>query len=117
VHYEGEDFVCHKGVAEGSADPLAVARLVAGLERLEFAKMPDYVQRDVTDLPMATLSLARGEAVHRVQHYHGDHSAPGVLGRIEDRIDAVAGTAQWVGAAAAGSSSSCEVANASEGRG
>lgn len=47
-------------------------------------------------MPSATTSLSIAGKNHKVEDYHGNPCAPAILRTLEDRIDAVAQSAQWV---------------------
>ena len=53
----------------------------------------DYTHRDVTDKPSAII----GFEDKTVRHYHGDHSAPEALTKLEDRFDQIVDIQQWIG--------------------
>ena len=97
VEFHGEAYVCDSRPAPIVVDPGLVAQLVDGLTTIRFEKMPSYTRIDVTDHPGATLTLKTPNALHVVEHYHGDRAAPRLLNLIEDRIDEVSESSRWVG--------------------
>ncbi len=97
VTSSGERFVCAQPPPATRVSRDAVARLFAGLRAVEFARMPNYTRVDVTDHETVAVVAVRAGLEHEVRHYLGDRGAPGALARMERRIDALAGTAHWIG--------------------
>jgi hypothetical protein len=97
VEFRGEAFVCNTEPPPVKVDSELVKRLVAGLVSLNYFELPNYIAQNATDDFTAIVTLTYSGQSHVVEHYHGDYSAPRLLGWIEDRIDAVAGTAAWIG--------------------
>jgi hypothetical protein len=67
--------------------------------RHKFAALKDkYVDHDATDHPGADISfMPHPDSTRKtVEHYHGDDDAPRKLLEIEDAIDDIAGTAEWI---------------------
>jgi hypothetical protein len=76
-----------------------VQGLVAEMEQANYFKLTvpkDCPEGIWSDMPSATTSLTIAGKSHEVEDYHGNPCAPAVLRTLEDRIDAVAQSAQWV---------------------
>ena len=57
-----------------------------------------YMTQDVTDNPYVITSITFSDGTtKRIEHYHGDLSAPEELTALEELIDDTANVAQWVG--------------------
>jgi hypothetical protein len=99
VEYNGLDFVDVTGPQTANIDPAAVQSLGDAIARAGYLDFEDaYTNQDVTDLPTVITSITFADGTtKRVNHYHGDQSAPDVLTELEDRIDETANSAQWVG--------------------
>jgi hypothetical protein len=99
VEYNGIDFVEVTGPQTANIDAATAQSLgdaIAGAGYLDFEDA--YTNQDVTDLPYVITSITYADGTtKRVEHYHGDQSAPEVLTQLEDRIDETANSAQWVG--------------------
>ncbi len=94
VDYHGERFVVTQGDASGqlTAEQMTALRRAfadAGWDGFE----TDYTHRDVTDNPSAIIRFED----KTVSHYHGDHSAPEALTKLEDRFDQIVDVEQWIG--------------------
>jgi hypothetical protein len=92
VVFDGEHAVKVLGRSSAQLTPARLGELVARLERSSFAQWKDFVSQDMTDQPGAVLTF-RGKTV---RHYHGDEKAPPELKQLEDEVDALIGTSQWV---------------------
>lgn len=97
VVYTGTGYVATRGRQEGQISTAQVQELLAFFNKVEYTTLkPEYTDYQITDLPYAETSLTVGGQTHRVNHYHGDRSAPEKLRLLEDRIDAVVNSAQWI---------------------
>lgn len=99
VHYNGLNFVEVTGEQTSQIDPAAVQALADEMAAAGYFDWADeYLNQEVTDHPyvITSITLADG-TTKQINHYHGDFSAPEALTALEDRIDEVAGSAQWVG--------------------
>jgi hypothetical protein len=97
VVYTGTGYVATRGRQEGHISTAQVQELLAFFNKVAYtALQPEYTMYEITDLPYATTSLTVDGQTHRVNHYHGDRSAPEKLRLLEDRIDAVVNSAQWI---------------------
>lgn len=90
VRFKGERFVKVTEPVEARLSEAQVQAISQRLQRVDF-KWTDYTQRDETDLP--TVVLTHG--ARTLRHYLGDRTAPVALKRLEDDLDALAGTQQW----------------------
>jgi hypothetical protein len=97
VRYEGRAFVNVVGEARGQVAPEEVARLVARFDEIGFDRLRDRYEAQVTDLPTYTVSIRRGDQVKTVVDYAGTAvGMPQAVRALQDEIDRVAGTGQWV---------------------
>ncbi len=93
VEFTGERAVLVEGKSTSKLDADAVAKLVARIEGSGFASWNAlYATRLVTDLATVELTY-KGRTI---RHYLGDSKAPLELTQLEDEIDALIGTSQWV---------------------
>jgi hypothetical protein len=97
VEFKGEDYACVLGAAETNVSASDVQRLVAGLAAVGYERMANFTSRDWTDHPTVIITLRTDGRIHTVNHYLGDNAAPRLLRMIEERIDTVASTGQWLG--------------------
>jgi hypothetical protein len=99
VTYTGRQFVKLVGTATSQIPLADVQSLVDEMERSDYFHLtvPDTCPQGMaTDNPTATTSLQIAGKSHVVTDYHGAPCAPAVLRTLEDRIDSVAQSAQWV---------------------
>ena len=104
VRFEGKSHVSHPGSAVGQ---IPKGRLDSLRTELEGAGYFDFEEQYVpgssacgnaaTDLPTVTTSVTLDGRTKRIEHYRGCAGAPQALGRLEERIDEVLNTAQWIG--------------------
>ena len=99
VAYSGRQFVKVVGTASAQVPVSDVQGLVNEMEQANYFSLtvPETCAQGIaTDHPTATTSLTLAGVTHSVVHYSGNLCAPAVLTTLEDRIDAVAHSAQWV---------------------
>jgi hypothetical protein len=93
VTFVGERFVRVTGTAKGQLSREVLAKLTARLEGSAFLSWKAaYTNQLVTDQPSANLTY-KGRTI---RHYQGDETAPKELTQLEDDVDALIGTSQWV---------------------
>lgn len=98
VVYTGSEFVDTKGTRVSGISAEKVNLLVSEFERIGYFSLNDsYETPMATDLPTSATSITLGGKTKRIIHYHGDFSAPEGLTALENRIDEVANSSQWVG--------------------
>lgn len=97
VRYEGRAFVNVVGVARAQIPPDEVARLLERFESVGFESLQDRYHAQVTDVPTYTVSLRRGDRTKTVVDYGGMAvGMPQDMRDLQNEIDRVAGTSQWV---------------------
>jgi hypothetical protein len=98
VRWEGTRFVKVVGKAEAKLPAATVDKLVEAFKSAGYFALADkYTRYDITDHPSAITSFDDGTRKKKIQHYHGDRSAPEALSQLETRIDELAGTARFIG--------------------
>jgi hypothetical protein len=97
VVYTGTGYVQTRGRQEGKISTAQVQELLAFFNQVEYTTLkPEYTDYQITDLPYVKTSLTVDGQTHSVNHYLGDRSAPAKLQLLEDRIDQIVNTAQWI---------------------
>ena len=97
VIYEGKDFVEVKGTAEKTISQDQIDKLVTEFEKADYFSLKDsYTERTITDAPTVITSIDINGKTKRIEHYHGDFTAPGKLTELEDRIDEIVDSKQWI---------------------
>jgi hypothetical protein len=97
VAYEGKDFVEVKGPAETTISQDQIEKLIVEFEKADFFSLKDsYAERTITDAPTVITSITVDGKSKTVEHYHGDLSAPEKLTALEDRIDDIVNSDQWI---------------------
>lgn len=97
VRYEGRRFVDAVGVRTATIPREDVARLVSRFDDIGFENLRDAYRAQVTDLPTYTVTLTRNGRTKTVVDYGGTGAGmPESVRELQDEIDRVAGTAQWV---------------------
>lgn len=93
VEFNGRRYVSVEGPASSHLSAEALATLTARLEQAPLGEWKSgYDTRTTTDEADVKLEL-RGR---RISHYLGDASAPASLTQLEQDLDALLQTAQWV---------------------
>jgi hypothetical protein len=97
VHYEGRRFVNVVGARTATIPREDVARLVARFDDIDFTNLRDAYRAHVSDLPTYTVALTRDGHTKTVVDYGGIGAGmPESVRTLQNEIDRVAGTAQWV---------------------
>jgi len=97
VMYNGLEFVAITGRHMANLTEDKIQRLIGAFKKADFFSLNNsYVEFMRIEDPFAITSLTINGRKKRVRHYHGDNSAPHQLGILEDEIDEIVGTDQWV---------------------
>lgn len=97
VVYLGIDHVAVTGVQTTTIDASQVELLVVEMTAFGYFDWQDeYTTMTITDQAYVVTSLSTPEQYKHIVRYDGDANAPVGLLRIEDRIDAIVNSAQWV---------------------
>jgi heat shock protein HslJ len=98
VEYEGIDFVEVEGKQSSNIGANAVSELVGAFVDAGYFDWNDaYNEYYITDMPSAITSITLDGEQKQIEHYAGDESAPEALMKLEELIDSVANSAQWIG--------------------
>ncbi len=97
VVYQAEDFVKGKRVEREKIPQAKIRELIdefvaAGY----FFFLESYSEIEVTCQSWITTSIAIGDMHHSITRYSGDLKAPKKLRELENKIDEIANSAQWV---------------------
>jgi len=97
VRYEGRRFVNVVGHRISTIPREDVARLVHRFEEIGFDRLAGAYRAQVTDLPTYVVSITRDGRTKSVVDYGGQSAGmPQSVRDLQDEIDRVAATAQWV---------------------
>ena len=97
VRYEGRRFVNVIGQRTASIAREDVERLVRSFDEIGFDGLQSAYRSQATDLPTYVVSITRNGSTKTVVDYGGTGACmPRTVRDLQDEIDRVAGTAQWV---------------------
>ena len=97
VVYEGKDFTKIRGRAETTISQAKIEQLVSEFEKIKYFSLNDnYTERTITDAPSVITSITIDGKTKSIEHYHGDFSAPETLTQLEDKIDKIVNSDQWI---------------------
>lgn len=97
VIYEGMRFVRIEGTVKTTISEHKIQQLVSEFQRIDYFSLEDsYEEHNATDMPSAITSITINGKTKTIRHYHGDFSAPEELTKLEDRIDEIVNTDQWI---------------------
>ena len=97
VVYEGISFVKVEGVITTSISEDKIKQLVSEFQKIDYFSLKDnYEEHNATDMPSTITSYTVDGKKKTVSHYHGDLSAPKQLAELENRIDGIVNSHQWV---------------------
>lgn len=94
--FEGISFTRILGFKMVMLPEATIKELVSTIEEADFFSLGDYVVKPDPDNVTVTLSVTSKGRTHTVEHYYSDPSAPPELVDLEDRVDELLGTPQWV---------------------
>jgi len=97
VVYEGKRFVKVTGTRTTTISQTAARKLIADFQKLNYFKLQDSYTGGHTDAPSAITSLTIGKKQKTVNHYLASPNAPTQLTELENQIDAVVNSKQWIG--------------------
>ncbi len=97
VVYEGKRFVKITGTRTTTISQQAVRKLIADFQKIHYFKLQDNYTGGHTDAPSAITSLTMGKKQKTVHHYLPSPDAPSQLTELENKIDAVVNSKQWIG--------------------
>ena len=97
VVYEADDFVKGKRVERKKIPQAKVRELIAEFVAAGYFSLREsYSQMDCTCQSWITTSITIGNVQKSITRYSGDLSAPKALCDLENKIDEIANSAQWV---------------------
>jgi hypothetical protein len=97
VTYEGRRFVKIEGTRTITINEEKIRQLLSEFQRVDYFSLDDsYEEFGATDMPSAITSLTINGKTKTVRHYHGDFTAPEQLTELEDRIDEIVNSDQWI---------------------
>jgi len=97
VIYEGKEFDKTTGEKERNISEEQIRQLVSEFDKIGYFSLSDsYEERTITDAPSTITSITIDEKTKSIKHYHGDFSAPELLTELENRIDEITNSAQWI---------------------
>lgn len=97
VVYEGTRFVKVTGTRTTTISQTAVRKLIAEFQKINYFNLQDSYTGGHTDAPSAITSLTMGKKQKTVNHYLPSPDAPTQLTELENKIDAVVNSKQWIG--------------------
>jgi len=97
VIYAGEEFVKTEGIQESTISEDAIQQLITEFEKADYFSLKDsYTAFGVSDMPFVNTSITIGGKTKAINHYLGDRSAPEQLTKLENKIDEIVNSAQWI---------------------
>ena len=97
VVYSGEQFVNVRGEQRAQVSPEAVRALIVRFDEIGFDDLQDEYRAPVSDHPTFTVTLERNGRSKTVIDYAGVNAGmPRAVRDLQDEIDRVANTAQWI---------------------
>lgn len=102
VRFKGTRFVSDTTEQKTKVAPESVAGLRRQIDGAGFSALPNYVNGEQacgrwhTDAPRVTMTVTDGDKTHTVIHDYGCSDVPPILKTLEQAVDSVAQTAQWM---------------------
>jgi hypothetical protein len=102
VIYEGQYFVTVEGIRKAKLEAEQIQALVTAFEHANFFGLRDNYAAPATDLPSVDISITINGRSQKIRHYgmltcNGElDSAPQELCDLENKIDAIVNSSQWV---------------------
>jgi HEAT repeat protein len=95
VHYQGRKNVGVIGARTKKLTPAQLAQLIAAFDKAGYFSLRDRYEDGPTDNTWTITSFTRGGRTKKVEHYMVA-TAPPALSELENQIDAIVGTHEWV---------------------
>jgi hypothetical protein len=97
VIYSGVQFVKITGIQETTISMDAVDQLLMEFEKADYFSLNDsYIKFGKSDMPSANTSITLGGLTKAINHYLGDLTAPKSLTELENKIDEIVNSDQWI---------------------
>ena len=97
VVYGGEEFVAVKDRVEATITREKIEQLVLEFEAIDYYSLDDnYIERTITDAQTVVTSITIDGKTKVIEHYHGDFDAPENLTALENKIDEIVNSNQWI---------------------
>jgi len=97
VIYAGVQFVKTTGIQETKISMDAVNQLILDFEKADYFSLKEsYTKFGKSDMPSANTSISIGGRTKAIKHYLGDLTAPKQLTELENKIDEIVNSAQWI---------------------
>ena len=97
VVYEGKDFAQTRGRAEATVSQEQIEQLISEFEKADYFSLNEsYIEKTITDAETVITSITLNGRTKTIEHYHGDFSAPEKLTELEDKIDEIVNSGQWI---------------------
>jgi hypothetical protein len=96
VIYEGINFVKIRGQRSTKISAKQFRQLVTEFQQVNYLSLKDNYQGGPTDFPSAITSITVGKQQKKVNHYQGSPEAPKNLTELENKIDKIVNTRQWI---------------------
>jgi len=97
VVYEGIRFVRIEGTRTTTISEEKIRQLITEFQSADYFSMDDsYEELNATDMPSAITSITINGKTKTVKHYHGDFSTPRELTELENKIDQIVYSDQWI---------------------
>jgi len=97
VIYDGAEFVSVQDRVETTITEEKIKQLVLEFEAIDYFSLDDnYTERTITDAQTVVTSIMIDGKSKVIKHYHGDFNAPEKLTALEDKIDEIVNSSQWI---------------------
>lgn len=97
VVYEGENFVKVTGKQISKISQGKVRKLIDEFYEINYFSLKDsYEEHMITDLATVITSITINGKTKTVRHYHGDMNTPKELTQLENKIDEIVNSSQWI---------------------
>lgn len=97
VIYIGKEFVKTKGKHKINIGDGKIRELISEFEKIHYFQLKgSYEDEEVSCSSTTITSIAINGKTKTIRHYHGDSSAPEKLTYLEDKIDEIINSNQWI---------------------
>ncbi|MBI4854667.1 MAG: hypothetical protein HY819_22945 [Acidobacteria bacterium] len=96
VVYRGEKFVKVVGERTTNIEREKIEKLIADFEKSSYFNLEDKYEGGPTDATSVVTSITLGNRKKTINNYHASPSSPAILRDLENKIDAIANSGQWL---------------------
>jgi hypothetical protein len=95
--FEGKEYVKTTGIKQTTVSKSVVDQIVSEFNKINYFSLNDsYITMTITDQANVITSITLNGKTKTIKHYLGDLNAPKQLTDLENKIDQIVNSDQWI---------------------